>query len=94
MVVALAAAAESDTGPTAEREKPVRAEGAINAETSELGVVASITHDAASTVAGKEGIGVCCNTAQHFFLLVLRVTLLSETDLRCAFQGRGSTERT
>lgn len=57
-MVVLAAAAEPDAGPAAAGERPVRGEGATNAETSELGVVASTTHDAASTVAGKEGIGV------------------------------------
>lgn len=58
MVVLAAAAAEPDAGPAAAGERPVRAEGATNAETSELGVVASTTHDAASTVTGKEGIGI------------------------------------
>lgn len=47
-------ATTSDTGPTGER--PLGADGTTNAETSELGVAASATHDAASAVTGKEGI--------------------------------------
>ena len=44
----------SDTGPAAER--PLGADGTTNADTSELGVAASATHDAASAVTGKEGM--------------------------------------
>lgn len=46
-------ATASDTGPAGERP---RADGTTNAETSELGVAASTTHDAASAVTGKEGM--------------------------------------
>lgn len=46
--------AASDTGPAGER--PLGADGMTNAEASELGVAASTTHDAASAVAGKEGM--------------------------------------
>lgn len=43
-----------DTGPSDVR--PLGADGTTNAETSELGVAASTTHDVASAVTGKEGI--------------------------------------
>lgn len=67
--MAVLATAASDTEPAGER--PLGAEGATNAETSELGVVASTAHAAASAVAGKEGIGVYESNTTHLFFLLL-----------------------
>lgn len=50
----LAKASDTDTGPAGER--PLGADRTTNADTSELGVAASATHDAASAVTGKEGM--------------------------------------